>query len=105
MYKKLMDSERELKEIWFDSNTGSLKQGYLDIFEGIESDVMYTAQCDKNCDIGTTYLGMPKMTNQDDLKAEHKTPITEDCYMPSKMLGGTDCKILLDMTESKSFMS
>ena len=61
--KKLQDSEREIKEISFDSNTESLKQDYLDMFECIKSDVMYTAQCDENSDLGATYLGMPKIKN------------------------------------------
>ena len=58
MYKKLQDSEREMKEISFDSKAESLKQDYLDIFEGVRSDVMYTAQYDENHYIGTTYLGI-----------------------------------------------
>ena len=39
MYKKLQDSEREIKEICVDSNTESLTQDYLDIFEGVKSNV------------------------------------------------------------------
>ena len=35
MYKMFQDSEREINEISFDSNIESLKQDYLDIFEGI----------------------------------------------------------------------
>ena len=37
MYKMLQDSEREIKEIGFDSNDESLKQEYPDIFEGVKS--------------------------------------------------------------------
>ena len=36
------------------------------------------------------------MRRQDELKAEHKAPITEDYCIPGKLLGGIDCKILLD---------
>ena len=39
------------------------------------------------------------------MKAEHKAPITEDCFIPNKLLVGTDCKMLVDMVASKSFMS
>ena len=45
------------------------------------------------------------MRKQDELKAEHKTPITEICYIPGKLSDGTDCKILLDKGANKSFMS
>ena len=58
----------------------------------------------KNSDIVTTYLGMPKMRRQDELKAECKAHMTEDCYIPGKLLGGTDCKILLNTGESNSFL-
>ena len=83
MYKMLQNGESEIKKVSFDSNTASLKQDCIHIFEGFKSDVMYVAQDDENSDIGTTYLGMPKMKRQDELKAEHKAPIAEDCYIPS----------------------
>ena len=82
-----------------------MAQDYPHIFEGIKLDVMYIAQYDENSDTGTKYLGMPKMRRQNESKAEHKTPRTEDCYIPSKVLDGTDCKILLDTGASRSFVS
>ena len=54
MYKMLQYSGREIKEISFDSNTEHLKQDYLDIFEDIKSDAIYTTQYHKKTDIGTT---------------------------------------------------
>ena len=48
---------------------------------------------------------MHKVRRQDELKAEHKAPITEDCYIPGEMLDHTYCKILLDMGTSKSLIS
>ena len=68
--KKLQNSEREIKEISFDSNAKILKQVYLDIFEGITS-----AQYEENSDIGTAKLGMPQIRRQDELKAEYNTLI------------------------------
>ena len=67
------------------------------MFEGDKLDVMYSAQYDENGDAGTTYLGMSMMRRQDELKAEHKASITEDCHIPGKWLDGTDCRILHDM--------
>ena len=58
-----------------------------------------------NSDIATTYLGMSKMRRQDELKAEHKAPTTEDCYILGKLLYSTDCKILLDTGVRRSFIS
>ena len=74
MYKKLQGSEREIKEISFDSSTESLKQDYLYIFEGVKSNVMYTAQHDENSNAGTTNLGMPNMRRQVELKQNIKHP-------------------------------
>ena len=51
---------------------------------------MYTAKYDENSDIGTTYLGITKMKRQDELQVENKAPTTEDCYIPSTLLDGTD---------------
>ena len=65
------------------------------MFEGVKSDVIYSAKYDENCNIGTTYLGASRMRRQDELKAEHKTPITEDCSIHCKLLDGPGCKILL----------
>ena len=84
LFKTLQDVERQIKKISFDLNTESLKQDYLDTFEGIKSDVMYTTQYEENSEIGKTYLGVTKMRRQDELKAEHKAPITEDSYRPKK---------------------
>ena len=39
------------------------------------------------------------------LKAEESFPISEHGYMSGKLLGGTECQLLLDMSVSKSFMS
>ena len=105
MYKKLQDGEGEVKEISFGPNSERLKQDYLDIFEGFRLDVIHTDKYNENSEIGTTYLGTSKLRRQDDLKAEHKVPITEDCYIPDKLMDGTYCNILLDMEAKKSFMS
>ena len=63
-----------LKEISFDLYAESLKQDYLDIFEGVQSHVVYTALYDKNNAIETTYLGKPKLRRQDKLTADLKYP-------------------------------
>ena len=42
---------------------------------------LYTTKYDEDCDIDTTYMGRTNMKRQDDLKAEHKVPITQDCYV------------------------
>ena len=75
------------------------------MFEGVKPDVIYTAMYDKNCDKRTSCLGTSRIRRQDELRAEHKTPITEDHYIYGKQLNCTYCKILHDMGTGKSFMS
>ena len=61
----------------FNPNPVRLKQDYLDVFEGIRTEVINTVKYDENSDIGTTYLWTFRIKRQDDLRAEHKTSITE----------------------------
>ena len=81
IYRRIHESEREVREMSFILNIDSLKCQYVNICEGVKSDVAYTVQYDENSDTGTIYLGMSKMKRQDELKAEHKTSITNDCYV------------------------
>ena len=82
-----------------------MKQSYLYIFEGVRSDVIYTAKYNANSDICTKYLGTLKMRRQGELKAEHRVHIMEDCYIPGKLLDRPYSKILLDIRASKLFLS
>ena len=45
------------------------------------------------------------MRRQDVLEAKQKALITENCYILSKLLDGTDCNKLLDNGISKSLIS
>ena len=81
MYNKLWDPEREVKEVSFDPESERLTECILDVFEGVKSAIIYTAKYDENNDKGMTYLGKSKTRRQDELKAEHKAPITEGCYI------------------------
>ena len=51
------------------------------------------------------YLGRVDKENQHKLKAEESFPISEHGYTLVRLLGGTECQLLLDMVASKSFMS
>ena len=78
---------------------------YLDMYEGVKSEVLSTTSFDENSDLSTTYLGRIDMTRACRIKAEEMFPISEQGYMVGKLLDGTECQILLDMGTSKSFMS
>ena len=97
--------EKEFIELDFGSVPHKLCKGYLDVYEGIQSDIVNTTRFDENSGLGTTYLGRSDKTRNDKLKAEESFPISEHGYTLGKLLDGTECQLLLDTGASKSFMS
>ena len=95
----------EFKELDFGTTPQILQEEYMDIYEGIHSEVVSSNRFDENSDISTTYLGRVDKGNQKKLKAEESFPISEHGYTLGRLLDGTECQLLLDMGASKSFMS
>ena len=105
-YKTKSSEEREIRELDFGTASQILKDKYLDVYEGIQSDIVSSNRFDENSDISTTYLGrIGHMESQDKLKAEESFPISENGYTMGRLLDGTKCQLLLDTGASKSFMS
>ena len=77
---------------------------YLDVYEGIQSEIVNTTQFDENSDLHTTYLGRSDKARNVKLKAEESFPISEHGYTSGKLLDRTECQLLLDMGTSKLFM-
>ena len=97
--------ERETWDIDFGMYPDILKSKYLDMYEGIYAEMVYTNKFNKNSDISTTYLGQTKMTRDTKIKAEEKFPITGQEFASGQLLDGTKCQILLDMGATKSYKS
>ena len=105
-YKVKPNTGREFKELDFGLNPQKLQEEYLDVYEGIQSDIVNSNRFDENSDISTTYLGkVESKGSQDKLRAEESFPILESGYTVGRLLDGTKCQLLLDMGASKSFMS
>ena len=84
----------------------NLREEYVDMYEGIQSDIVSSSRFDENSDISTTYLGkIETKEGQDKLKTEESFPISENGYTLGILLDGTKCQLLLDTRTSKSFMS
>ena len=96
---------KEQVEIDFGSTPLKLCEEYLDIYEGIHSQIISTTRFNENSDQSTTYLGRLDKARNDKLKAEEPFPILEHGYTSGKLLDRTECQLLLDMGASKSFMS
>ena len=96
---------REFKELDFSATPQKLKEEYMDIYEGIHSEIVSSNRFEENSDISTTYLGRVDKENQHKLKAQESSPISEHGYTLGRLLDGIEYQLLLDMGASKSFMS
>ena len=82
-----------------------LKGEYLDMHEGIQSEVISTARFDENTDLSTTFLGKTDMNRVSKIKVKERFLISQQGYTVGKLLDETECQILWDTGASKSFMS
>ena len=55
-YKVKLDTKREFKELDFGSILQKLQKEYLDVYEGIQSDIVSSSRFYENSDISTTYI-------------------------------------------------
>ena len=100
------NKEKEFREVDFATNLQNLQAKYLDVYKGIQSDIVSSSRFDENSDISMTYLGkIGQEESQNKLKAEESFPISENGYTLGRLLDGTKCQLLLDTGASKSFMS
>ena len=101
-YKSSFDTskERDLVELDIGVTPKVLWEEYLDMYEGIQSEVVNTTRFDKNSDVGRS-----DRAKSDKLKTEESFPISEWGYTSGKLLDGTECQLLLNTGTSKSFMS
>ena len=107
VYKNDSDTKKGkgMVEIDFGPTLDTLKEEYLNVYEGIQSEIAYTTRFSENSDLSTTYLGKSNRCKNDTIKAEKSFPISEQWYTLGKLLYGTECQLLLDTGASKSFMS
>ena len=78
-------------DIDFGSNPETMRPNYLDMYEGVHADVVYTNRFDESSDLSMTYLGKTKMTRETKVKAEEKFLISGQGYTLGKLLDNTDC--------------
>ena len=105
-YKIKPDEGKEFREVDFGTILQNLQEEYLDVYKGIQIDIVSSSRFDENSNINTTYLGkVEHRGSQDKLKAEESFPISENRYTLGRLLDGIKCQLLLDMGTSKSLMS
>ena len=104
-YYRLKEEDRWVLELDFGNNPDKLRGEYLDMYEGVKSEMLSTTKFDEDSDLSTTYVDRIDMTRVHKIKVEERFPMAEQGYTIGKLLDGTECQILLDMGASKSFMS
>ena len=82
-----------------------MHEEYLDVYEGIQSEIVSATRFDENSHLSTAYLGRVDMGSNSKLRAEESFSISEHGYTSGKLLDGTEYQLLLDTGASKSFMS
>ena len=79
------EEERQILNLDFGNTPVKLKGDYLDMYEGIQSEVVSTTRFDENSDLNSTYLGKIDITRVSKIKGEEKFPISEQGYMIGKL--------------------
>ena len=63
IYDTFMEEDRQILELDFLQYSRKIKRGdYLDVYEGIQSEVISTTRFDENSDLSMTYLGRIHIT-------------------------------------------
>ena len=96
LYLQLTEEKREALDIDFGLYPDVTKARYLDVYEDIYAEMVYSSKFDENSDLSTMYLGKADMTRNSKIKAEERFPITGQGFASGKLLDGTECQILLD---------
>ena len=105
LYQSFKGEESQTLDVDFGSNPETMRSNYLDTYDGVYMDVVYTNRFDESSDLSTTHLGKTTMTWETKIKVEEKFPISGQGYTLGKLLDNMECQILLDTGTSKSYMS
>ena len=96
LYKRLNNEVMLKSNLNFGKSLEELKADYLDMYEGVYTEVISTDGFDKDTDLSTTYLGQVDMARGTEVKAEESFPMTARGYTKGQLLDGIDCEILID---------
>ena len=63
-----------------------LREEYLDVYKGIQSEILSTTRFDENSDLSTTYLGKVDKSKNNKIKVEESVPLSEQGCTMGKMI-------------------
>ena len=104
LYYKLKEKKGETLDVDFGLYPDIIKFRYLDMYEGVYAEMVYTNKFNENSDLSMTYLGQTEMKRDTRIKAEERFPITGQGFASGKLLDGMECQLLLDTGATKSYM-
>ena len=73
-YHSDVKQEKDMIEVDFGPTLNILKEEYLEVYEGIQSDIVNTARFDENSDLSTIYLGKSDRSKMTNLKQKSLFP-------------------------------
>ena len=71
------EEERNMLKLDFGDTPEKLRGEYLDVYGGIQSDILSTTRFDERIDLTTTYLGKVDTSKVSKTKAEESFPISK----------------------------
>ena len=71
-------------ELDFGQMLDILKEQYLDVYEGIQPEILSTTRFDENSDLSTTYLGKADRSKNNKIKVGEFFPVSEQGYTMGK---------------------
>ena len=87
------EEQKHMLELDFGQMLDILMEEYLDVYDGIQSEILNTTRFDENSDLSTMYLGKADKSKNNKIKAEQSFPISEQGYTIGKLLDGMECQI------------
>ena len=80
MYNKLKDDDRQVLGVDFGNNPDKYGRDYLDMYEGVQSEVLNATRFEQSSGLSITCLGRTDMTRASKIKAEEQFSISEQQY-------------------------
>ena len=105
IYKELKEQEMLKTSIDFNGMSEKLQSDYLDVYDGVYTEVVSTNRFDEDTDLRTTYLGQTDRSRKTQVKAEESFAMNAAGHIRGELFDGTECEILIDTDMSKSYMS
>ena len=71
------EEERQMLDLYFGDTPEKLREEYLDIYDGIQTEILSTTRVDDNSDLSSTYLRRVDATRASKSKVEETFPISQ----------------------------